>query len=294
MNSIRKLCLGTYCTITPGSDPEFCERQYQVIYKPLVSSLYNLPQLPFSLYISGILIDWLERQHPEFFMILEEMANRKQIDILGGGYYNPFFPLLPPADRVGQIELLTTSIRKHFGKRPRGAWLAASAWDPSMVSSLHTCGIEYVLLDKTMFEANGEPQITGLSPVIMEDCGKTLVAFPLDNTLRNPEAYSPEDFLSKITSNNTETEKVQTVIVFPHQDSLPALFSQENNGVSWIEHFVSLIEESEKKVELTTTSRVIASRNLFHRAYISTGMAPVPACRTETGKMIRGYGQRHR
>ncbi|HNY21302.1 MAG TPA: 4-alpha-glucanotransferase, partial [Treponemataceae bacterium] len=108
-----KLCIGTACTLMPGLSQADHERRYQETFKPLVSSLYNLPELLFTLYLSGSLIDWLERYHPEFFMILEEMAGRKQIDILGGGYYAPLFPLIPPADRVAQIELLTTSLRKH-------------------------------------------------------------------------------------------------------------------------------------------------------------------------------------
>ena len=149
-----KLCFGTCCTLTPGLDSAEYELQYQNSYKPLISALYNLPGLPFTIYMSGTLIDWMEHNHAEFFMILEEMVSRKQIDILGGGFFSPLFPLLPPADRVGQIELLTTTLRKYFGKRPRGVWLPSSAWEPSMVSSLNTCGIEYILLDKIMLETS--------------------------------------------------------------------------------------------------------------------------------------------
>jgi alpha-amylase len=125
---ILKLCFGSDCSFLPGLDSSVYEEQYQTIYKPLISSLYAQPELFFTLYLSGTLIDWMEQHHEEFFMILEEMVSRKQIEVLGGGYYSPLFPLIPPADRVGQTELLTTVLRKYFGKRPRGAWLTASAW----------------------------------------------------------------------------------------------------------------------------------------------------------------------
>ena len=156
-----KLCFGTNCELTPGHEQPEYEAQYQNIYKPLISSLYTLPALPFTLYMSGTLVEWLERYHAEFFMILNEMIARKQIEILGGGYYAPLFPLVPPVDRVGQIELLTTALRKFFGKRPRGAWLPSSAWDPSMISSLTTCGLEYVLLDRIMIESSGFSDVDG-------------------------------------------------------------------------------------------------------------------------------------
>jgi len=85
------VCFGTNCTFPPGFASDDCERLYQNTYKPLLSSLYNIPELPFTLSLSGPLIEWMEHHHPEFFMILEEMVARKQIEILGGGYYSPLF-----------------------------------------------------------------------------------------------------------------------------------------------------------------------------------------------------------
>ena len=189
-----KVCFGTNCTLIPGHDSSEYEIQYQKFYKPLISSLYNMPDFLFTLSMSGTLIEWMERNHAEFFMILNEMVARKQIDILGGGYYSPFFPLIPPADRVGQIELLTTTLRKYFGKRPRGAWITASAWEPSMIPSLNSCGIEYVLLDKIMIETSGFPDVNGFAPVTLEDNGKTVIAIPLDNRYCNLENYAPSSF----------------------------------------------------------------------------------------------------
>lgn len=272
-NGVRtvQVCFGTICTLTPGLDPDQYEVKYQRVYKPLISSLYNLHQLAFTLYLSGPLIEWMEHNHPEFFMILEEMLSRKQIDVLGGGYYDPLFPMIPPADRVGQIELLTTAIRKYFGKRPRGVWLTASAWEPSMISSLCTCGIEYVVLDRIMLSTSGFPGVDGLSPVILEDSGKTVIALPMDNHFRNLERFTPESFLDDVLDRKRGQDSVVTVFI--DQISIPALFSSDDDANSWFGKFLGLLE-SRKGIELSTTGKMYRSKSVVRRAYISSGMSP--------------------
>ncbi|MCK7486236.1 MAG: hypothetical protein MZU97_12315 [Bacillus subtilis] len=77
----------------------------------------------------------MESRHPEFLMLLEEMVLRKQIELLGGGSSPPCCPPLSSSDRLGQIECLTTFIRKNFGRRPRGCRIPGYAWGPSLASS---------------------------------------------------------------------------------------------------------------------------------------------------------------
>jgi hypothetical protein len=268
-----KLCFGISCNLLPGLDSEAYETQYETIYKPLISTLYTLPELPFTIYISGTLIDWMEQHHTEFFMILEEMFSRKQIEILGGGYYSPLFPLIPAADRVGQLELLTTVLRKYFGKRPRGAWLTSSAWEPSLVSSLCSCGIEYVLLDKLLLETSGANGVDGFSPVTLEDNGKTITAVPVDNRYRNLGQFSPADFLGEIGSY-VRHDQERIVVVFLDQSAAAQLFPPDDESSSWFASFLDLLKTREFGIELSTIGRYLKNKTLYRRAYISSGMSP--------------------
>ncbi len=268
-----KLCFGINCSFLPGLESTEYENQYQNIFKPLISAIYTLPELPFTMYLSGTLIDWMERHHEEFFMILEEMITRKQIDILGGGYYAPLFPLIPPADRVGQIELLTTVLRKYFGKRPRGAWLTASAWEPSLVSSLCTCGIEYILLDKILLETSGFSGVDGFAPVTLEDSGKTITALPLDNRYRNLDHFSPQSFFDEVRSS-TETSQERVIVVFIEPVSLVSLFASVDESNSWFNAFLDKVQQNDSGIELSTTGRYLKNKTLYKRAYISSGMSP--------------------
>lgn len=243
------------------------------MYKPLLSSLYTSQELSFALFMSGPFLDWIEHAHPEFLMIVEEMISRKQLEVLGGGFYTPYFPVLPPADRVGQTEKLTTALRKQFGKRPRGLWLPGSAWDPSLISSLCTCGIEYLLMDKVMLETSGFPGVNGLSPVTLEDSGKTLIALPLDNRYRFLERISPKNFLDILQYSDTDKGEV-TIIVFFDQTSIPALFTAPEGNSSWMERFLASLSRSGVQIELTTPARLLKTRTPNLRACISSGMSP--------------------
>lgn len=273
-NAVSKLtvCFGVHCSLGPGLDQAECKARYENVFKPLVSALYTLPSLPFTISMCGPFTEWIERYHPEFLIILNEMMARKQIDIIGGGYYSPLFPLIPPSDRVGQIEMLTTVFRKVFGKRPRGAWLSASSWDPSMVASLNTCGIEYVLMDRIMLEMSGFDDVTGYEPVTIEDNGKTVTAIPLDNQYRNPERLTPDSFLAELLAS-VETGRDETLAVFIDDTSIPALFASGNGTPSWFEALVSLASETQG-IELANAGKLLKSRAPFRRAYVQSGMSP--------------------
>ena len=85
---------------------------YDNYYKPLVSFLYANPDFSFSFYFSGPEFEYIKKKNPEFLEILKKLVDRKQVELIGGGFYNPVFPLLFPMDRSGQVDL-RLCIRKH-------------------------------------------------------------------------------------------------------------------------------------------------------------------------------------
>ena len=125
MGKIR-LIFGTYNSLPIVIDESLYEKTYQMAYKPFLKELNNFSGVAVTLYYSGFLLKWLATKHPEFIMLLKDMQKRKQVDIIGGCYYEPFLPLIPHSDRLGQIEGLTTLMRELFGKKPRGGWIPES------------------------------------------------------------------------------------------------------------------------------------------------------------------------
>jgi hypothetical protein len=214
------LVLGSHAHVTYGADAGEFEKVYNELLKPFISSLYKYPNIQAALHYSGVLLHWVERSHPELLMLIEDMVGRKQVEMLGGGFYEPVLPIIPLQDKIGQIELLTTYLRKHFGKRPQGCWIPSFAWEQGLVSPLAACGMGFTFLSERQFAlANSGPagEINGSTntPCICEDQGKLITVFPVMQSLEASLAGKGiaavlEDFRKK---HSGETESV--VSIFP-------------------------------------------------------------------------------
>jgi len=173
------LILGSHAHVSSGVLESEFEFVYENKIRPFISNLYRYSNINAVLHYSGVLLNWIERTHSELFMLIEDMVTRKQIEILGGGFYEPMFPLIPLQDRIGQIELMTTYIRKHFGKRPAGCWLPGMIWEQHLANALSASDMTYTFLSQDQFKQAGVKGDGLFSPCISEDQGKYLVIFPL-------------------------------------------------------------------------------------------------------------------
>ncbi len=240
------------------------ETQYQNNLKNILSFFYSHPDCNFTIAISGRKADWLGRKHPEAIDIISELVSRKQIEIVGGGYYDPILPLLLPVDRVGQIEMLTTALRKLFGKKPRGAWLTSSAWDSSLITSLCTCGMDYAFLDMQLLSPEDKAAALSSKPIIVEEYGKTINILALTGNMIPSKSDSAESYLSSF-SRLSGAKKVTTISTLFMPGHLSALIK---NG--WIEKFLTEIKE-ENTISLCTASQYLKNCRSFTRAFIPAG-----------------------
>ncbi|MDR2394224.1 MAG: DUF1926 domain-containing protein [Treponema sp.] len=194
MDHTLRFILGSHYHIPYGVGDDEFEAAYNRNLKPFVSTLYKYPKIQATLHYSGVLLYWLEKAHPEFFMLLEDLVSRKQIELLGGGFYEPLMPLIPLSDKIGQIEMLTTYLRKHFGKRPQGCRLPALAWEPHIVGPLSTCGMSYTFLEERQFILAGVSSAL-IEPCITEDQGKLITIFPVSNRFKEAFAHKRASFV---------------------------------------------------------------------------------------------------
>ncbi len=105
---------------------EACDRSYL----PFLETLAFFPAIKVTLHYSGFLLRWIAEHRPALFGLLRDLVARGQVEILGGGMYEPVLSLLPERDRRGQIRELADVVGRHFGRRPRGMWLAERVWEP--------------------------------------------------------------------------------------------------------------------------------------------------------------------
>jgi hypothetical protein len=274
MDRAVRLILGSHCHVPFGASEEEYETYYLKRIKPFVSALYKFPAIPAVLAYSGVLFHWIEKVHPELLMLIENLVARKQAEILGGGYYEPLMPLIPLQDKIGQIEMLTTYIRKKFGKRPLGCWIPAMAWEQHMVYPLNTCGMGYTFLSEGQFELAGLEGGDRYLPCTTEDQGKLLMVFPVSLRRNREFAEKKASDILKGLSAELPRGKLWTVTVFPEK-----IFSEsaEDGGeeIAWHSFFEEL-SRCESFVEFSSPGRVFRSFPELKRTYFpdSVGLCP--------------------
>jgi len=153
-------------------------------YHPFFQALHDEPDVRMSVHCSGSLLAWLREHAAPTFDLLGELASRGQVELLGGGFYEPILSMLPDADKVGQVQRLSEFLRASFGVRPRGLWLAERVWESHLPRALHAAGIEYVVVDDHHFDLAGfDPESLG-GYYLTEEQGTAIAVFPISERLR--------------------------------------------------------------------------------------------------------------
>jgi len=181
--------------------PWVFEDVYKKSYQPLIDNMFQFEDIKFTLHFSGNLLEWFLKNKPEFIEKLKIMAKRNQIEIIGGGYYEPIFAIIPYRDKIAQIKKLTDLIKDEFGLEVKGAWLSERVWEPNYPSFLNDIGLKYVILDDNHFRSTGITEKETFYSYITEDEGKALRIFPINEELRYLTPWKPTymsiDYLKK-------------------------------------------------------------------------------------------------
>jgi alpha-amylase/alpha-mannosidase (GH57 family) len=182
MNDGAALLLAFHNHQPVGNFRSVFETAFEDCYRPFLKAIREHPSVRFAAHYSGPLLEYMRENEPECWDILAGLAARGQVELLGGGFYEPILTTIPEADRLGQLEMMSGFLERHFGARPRGIWLTERVWEPSLPSTLARAGIEYTLLDEEHFHYAGVRDMHAY--YITEDEGRPLKIFPIDKTLR--------------------------------------------------------------------------------------------------------------
>ncbi len=245
------LILGSHNHLSiSAADRDFSYR-YENLYKPLLKLLNEYEDIHSVIHHSGVVLEWIESNHPEYFILLKELVKRKQIEMLGGGFYEPVFSIIPNSDKLGQIEKLTTYIRAQFGRRPRGAWIPEMVWEPNLAYTLRNSGMEYTILNDSQFLLSGLDKSEIYRPVIVEEQGKLLTVFPNSmELLKTVVTGSPQDVIDKIKAISISVDNPVIVLIF-NDDFILGRMEQHGSEwvIDWIKRFFEEIAKNKDWLE---------------------------------------------
>ena len=270
---MTNVCLILSADEEGNCSPQTFEKNYEAVFRPLLTFLYSHPKFPLAVSFSGLQLEWYASKHPEAIQVMRDLTSRKQVEVLGGGYYSPIFPILFPVDRSGQIEKMTSLLRSTVGKRPCGISLYGSIWDPTLVTTFQSCGMEYALLDSTLIPAKN----LCAHPLITSEQGKTLKILPTYKNLIPEEDESPEFWIERI--NNFAKKKRSQTEFFDSEKVVSICFSFEkfasfvnSRCFAYIASCFDISMESTSGVNFVLPQTVAKNSDYFERTYIPAGM----------------------
>ena len=239
------------------------KKDASLIYSGVFCKLHDeFPELPITIAPSGLFIEWASTSDSPFIYWLRQMVSRSQIELTGGAFYEPLFPLIPQGDLISQIELLTETIRKEFAKKVRGCFVPFSAWEPHLVETLKKSGINYVFLDSRLMQG---ASLAPYQPVLIEHNGKTIFALPIENSLSEISLYTPTDFFNcmlNIASLNN------SCLVIPITIETLSKCLKKENGISWFGEFLQLLQDS--SINVTHAGKLIKNKKSHQKGIISS------------------------
>ncbi|MHB8055029.1 MAG: alpha-amylase/4-alpha-glucanotransferase domain-containing protein [Candidatus Aminicenantales bacterium] len=233
-------------------------------YLPFLKVLREHPKVKFSAHYSGPLLEYFRERRSEAWELLGEMAASGQMELLGGGFFEPILPIIAEADRRGQIEMMNAYLETHFGRRPRGVWLTERVWEPNLASTLASCGIEYTLLDENHFHPAGLSDLHNV--FVTEDEGFPLRLLAIDQKLRYLIPFRDLEeigrYLEKIRAKGGLSvlgDDGEKFGLWPGTKDLVY-------GKGWLDRFLRYLEENE--IKTMTYGEAVQSRPPADRIYL--------------------------
>jgi alpha-amylase len=246
---------------------------YERAYEPMVGALERHSGVRLALHYTGPLLEWLDANKPEFLDRLRALVNRGQVEIVGGGHFEPILAALPDRDRLGQLMRMRSDLERRFGMAPSGAWLAERVWEPALPTALVDAGYAYTVLDDTHLRGASVPEDEMWGTYTTDDQGRLLTIFGTEKGLRYRIPWRPvPELITYLRSAATAAgDRLGTMGDdgekfggWPGTDALS--WGKEQ----WVDKCFSALEENSDWLTTVTPSDWMASHRPVERIYPPT------------------------
>jgi len=263
---------GIHCHQPVGNFPQVMREAYFQSYLPFMDIMASHPGIKFTAHYSGILYEWFLENHPEFIEKLKLMVKRGQLEIMTAGFYEPILPIIPDEDKLGQIEMESSFIKKNFLKSPRGLWLTERIWEPHLPKILNNAKVEYITVDDYHFISAGVEEKELFGYFVTEEEGYRLNVFPISKHLRYLVPFKmPHEVIDYLKSIATEDGSRAAILADDGEKF--GVWPGTHKWVyedKWLEQFLTMLESSKDQIRTMTFSEYIDEYPPVNRVYLPT------------------------
>ncbi len=245
---------------------------YDVAYLPFLELLESFPAFRVCLHHTGPLLQWIAKNRRTYLERLGVLVQRGQVELLGGAFYEPILPVIPEADRIGQIVAMSDWIEAVFGRRPRGMWLAERVWEPTLPRAMAAAGMEYTVLDDSHFKSVGIRENDALGYYLTEDQGDRIAVFPINQTIRQRIPYNPVEEVIGHLKYLADENTARTVVMADDGEKF-GVWPDSNRHCytdGWMYRFVEMVGNNNDWIRMRTFSEVLDETAPLGRVYLPT------------------------
>lgn len=257
--------LGFHCHQPIGNFDSVFKKIHEKSYGPLIRMLtqYNVN---FCFHASGVLLEWWEKNDPELIKIIAAGVERGEIELIGGGYYEPILASIPQGDRIKQLEMLNGALKRLFGKYPEGAWITERVWQADIIKDLTDAGLNYAFLDDVQFFQAGISG-DGIDHIFRTEYnGEFLDLFPIHERLRYKIPFAePDESLNEVLYVNGRSSALS--VMFDDGEKMggwPNTYEWvygKGDKKGWLDNFINLINSGDNNppVKFELPSHIIGN-----------------------------------
>ncbi len=256
-----KLAMAFHCYQPVDNFEREFERAYNTAYLPLLKTLEGFPGIKASFHYSGNLLEWFEQRHPQYIEKVKALVRRRQIELIGGGFYEPVMALIPERDREEQIRMNDEIIGRIFGVKPRGVWIAEKVWEPDLADTLIRAGAKYTIIDDYHLLQAGVEEEKIFSPCLTRGKNGSVTLFPSLTRLRYTMPFRlPKitiDYIKRMTNKNADDV---SCFFFADDGEKFGLWPHTYRWVhrkGWLRNFFLLLEKNSDWLRTATYSEVM-------------------------------------
>jgi len=232
------------------------EDAYKKSYEPFIDVLEKYPQVKVTMHYSGSLLEWLSNNKPRFIARVKTLVQKRQVELLTGGFYEPILPIIPDRDKMGQINLLTGFIKNYFEYMAKGAWIAERVWETNLSDTFLKLGINYSIVDENHLKRAGISRSEMYKYYELKNKFKVFVA---DKKLRYIIPFAGmkdvSEYFKKVSS-----KKGNSCMVFADDGEKFGFWPHTYDWVykkKWLESFFEFLSDKNAPVETMNLSEVI-------------------------------------